>query len=91
MILDLVRPLWNYRFDPVSSEPFANARITVSFVPCDLFRALPRPPQLLWNSHGVHYRLEAFRLVALAWGDFCREGNASAVTYQVDLCPKPAS
>ena len=86
MVSFLVRALGDHRLDSVSPQPATDAGIAVSLVTGNAARTGAST-----NPHRIHHSFELCRLVSLSGGDFCGEGQASAVSNQVQLAAESAS
>ena len=80
----LVGSSWDYRFDPVRSQPAADSRVAVALVPRQALGTLARSADRSGNRDAVHHCFDLRRFVPSAGRDFDRQGKASAVSNQVE-------
>lgn len=86
MLSHLVRPLWDHRPNAVPSQPVADTRVAVPLVTGDVTGT--RTPA---NPNRVHESLELSRLVPLSGRDGGGQGQASAVSNQMQFAAESAS
>jgi hypothetical protein len=80
----LVLARWDHRFDVVTPQPRADARIAVAFVRGDLGRPT-RPTRTPRSLSAAHHVRERLRLVPLSGRHDDGQEQATAGAYQVDL------
>ena len=86
MLSNLIRALGDHRSNAMLSQPAADPRIAIAFVSGEVTgtRASANPDR-------VHQGLELLRLVPLSSGDMGGQGQASAVSNQMQLAAESAS
>ena len=87
----LIRPHWDHGSDCVPSKPRANARIAVSLVPSHGSRSLAWTANGLRNAYSIHDEFELSRFVPLPGCHLSGEGQAVAVSDQVEFAAKSAA
>ena len=87
----LIGPHGNDGSNGVLAKPCSNARKAVPLVSRNGGGSLTGAPRRLGNSHGVQQRFELRGLVTLTGRHFRNEGQAVAVSDQMEFCPESAA
>ena len=73
------------------SQPAADSRVAVAFIPRQASGTLTGPTDRPGDRDALHHRFDLRRFVPLAGRNFDRQGQASAVSNQVELAAPSAA